>query len=420
MRICTACGKTTADDKVYCPVCGTKLPEPTQPDCTNTIDEINLVNTRLRSVPAKPNNTAKYAIIIGAAAVVMILLIVVIIAIAMSNGSKTNNRYNTNKTPVTTSNSSYGIYDNFDDEESLKSDTVIIADSQDILTTANTAEKVDIREDSYYTFYQGGAIGIITDDNYIYLQFPFFEAMYYARATYSISGDTITLGSVDLYKYIAAEIPKTKGIDANFYDVHIMDAGARLRYKGDSLTIIDFESYWKLYESGFTYPSQYKNGTELYISRNDHGDDYKITNTPTTIPTQPTTHVTTRQQQSGTDILSALGGGAEKSYYTQRGSYMGDSITINADYVTLYFEYYGETIKGTATYTLSGNTLTLGTVTDTSGNNSDIMEAGAQIVYNDYIITVHGFEDRWIWTYDGENAVVPDAYKDGTTLHVFS
>lgn len=431
MRICTACGKTTADDKVYCPVCGTKLPEPAQPDYTNTIDEINLVNTRLRSVPAKPNNTAKHGIIIGVLSLLVVIMIVVIICFVVGGRPKSSYGYNYNTPGKVQNGNSVEMNNNieydYDNNEITQNNNINHGGNQ-IVNQGNTSYKnpqpsinqnspsaaslsLKPGEELYFsdTDFDHGCI--IIDSNYVYIDVSTADSIEFARAKYTVSDNIITLGPMDTYKAISGEIPSTLGINDDFRSNHILSAGTKLKYTNNTITIIDFEEHWIARSDAYRYPDPYKNNNKLTACFSPIFEEFRIGYEK---PKQT-------EATKTSDVVIIGDEGGERHYYTKRGSFEGDHIAFDAYYITLYFKYFDEDVVGRATYSISGNTVTLGTVTSYgTGNSIDIMEAGAKIHYNDTQISVSGFDDRWILTYDGENAVVPDAYKDGTHLYVFS
>ncbi len=312
MRICAACGKVTADDKSYCPICGTKLPEPTQPDHTNTIDEINLVNTRLRSVPAKPNNTAKYAIIIGALSLLVIIMIVAVISIAVGSRPKSQLSYNYNKP-----------------------------------TEQNNTIINSVGEERYYRPQSDKRFPDIIRfvDNYIYLEFGFHEALYYGKASYTVSGNTITLGSVDLYKFMAGQEIVIIGENPNFPKEHIMDAGARLEYNDTSITIIDFESRWVLMDEYYEYSEEYKDGTVFYLT-----DDPKKETTET-----ESIIATLNQSANTSTSISYFSETGKQLCFTDRNHSPNPAvIQIYDDHIYIIFPFFEGMYYAKADYTCSG------------------------------------------------------------------
>ena len=445
MRICTACGKTTADETVYCPVCGTKLPEPAQPDYTNTIDEINLVNTRLRSVPAKPNNTAKHGIIIGVLSLLVVIMIVVIICFVVGSRPKSSYGYNYNTPGKVQNGNSVEMNNNIEydyDNNEITQNNNINQGGNQIINQGNNTQKnpqpsinqntpsaatLNLKpgEELYFsdTDFDHGCI--IIDSNYVYIDVSTADSIEFARAKYTVSDNIITLGPMDTYKAISGEIPSTLGINDNFRSYHILSAGTKLKYTNNTITIIDFEEHWIARSDAYRYPDPYKNNNKLTACFSPIFEGFRIGYEK---PKQT-------EATKTSDVVIIGDEGGEQYFYYDGGYTSGEYIHFDSNYVYLHFEYLGDILVGKGTYTINGNTVTLGSIdlyckTTADGliyadsgkiHKSHIMDAGAEIEYNDTSIRLSGFEGRWILSYpDDGSYTYPEHLSDGSVLNKFN
>ena len=445
MRICTACGKTTADDKVYCPVCGTKLPEPTQPDCTNTIDEINLVNTRLRSVPAKPNNTAKHGIIIGVLSLLVVIMIVVIICFVVGGRPKSSYGYNYNTPGKVQNGNSVEMNNNIEydyDNNEITQNNNINQGGNQIINQGNTSYKnpqpsinqnspsvatLNLKpgEELYFsdTDFDHGCI--IIDSNYVYIDVSTADSIEFARAKYTVSDNIITLGPMDTYKTISGEIPSTLGINDDFRSYHILSAGTKLKYTNNTITIIDFEEHWIARSDAYRYPDPYKNNNKLTACFSPIFEEFRIG------------YEKPKQTEATkiSDVVIIGDEGGEQYFYYDGGYTSGEYINFDSNYVYLHFEYLGDILVGKGTYTINGNTITLGSIDLYCKTTADgliyadsgkipklhIMDAGAEIEYNDISIRLSGFDGRWNLSYpDDGSYMFPEHFSDGSVLNKFN
>ncbi len=389
MKTCPACGKVNEDDKNFCPVCGTEL-KTASPQPTNTIDEINLVNTRLRSVPQKPKSNAKYGIIIGALCAIIVIMIVVIVCVV--TGSKPKSQLTPDyNTPI---------------------------DEQIVIT---------IDEERYYRPQSEKRFPDIIRfaNNCVYLEFGFQEALYYGKADYTVSGNTITLGSVDLDKFKAGGEIVIIGENPNFPEVHIMDEGAQLEYNDSAITIIDFESHWVLEDPYFEYPEEYKDGAVHYLTDDPEKETEAQENIYFQNNTKPTlaTNVNT---DSNSTVGFKLKAGEEK-YFADLDFDHG-CLIIDSNYVYIDLNTLDSIEFARARYTVSGDTITLGSmdtykaisgeIASTQGISDrfysyHILNAGAKLRCVGETITIIDFERYWV---ADDMYSYPSPYKNGNKL----
>ncbi len=389
MKICPACGKVNEDDKNFCPVCGTEL-KTASPQPTNTIEEINLVNTRLRSVPQNPKSNAKYGIIIGALCAVIVIMIVVIVCVIASSKPKS--------------------------QADINFDTPIV--EQSVIT---------IGKERYYKPQSDKLFPDIIRfaNNCVYLEFGFQEALYYGKADYTVSGNTITLGSVDLEKFKAGGEIVIIGENPNFPEAHIMDEGAQLEYNDTSITIVDFESYWVLKDRYFEYPEEYKNGAVHYLTDDPEKETEPQENLNFQNNTKPTL-ATNVNADSNSTVGFKLKAGEEK--YFADLDYDHGCIIIDSNYVYIDISTLDSIEFARARYTVSGDTITLGSmdtyksisgeIASTQGINDrfysfHILDSGAKLRCVGDTITIIDFESYWV---ADDMYSYPSPYKNGNKL----
>ena len=266
---------------------------------------------------------------------------------------------------------------------------------------------------------------IIIDSNYVYIDVSTADSIEFARAKYTVSDKIITLGPMDTYKAISGEIPSTLGINDNFRSYHILSAGTKLKYTNNTITIIDFEEHWIARSDAYRYPDPYKNNNKLTACFSPIFEEFRIGYEK---PKQT-------EATKTSDVVIIGDEGGEQYFYYDGGYTSGEYIHFDSNYVYLHFEYLGDILVGKGTYTINGNTVTLGSIdlyckTTADGliyadsgkiHKSHIMDAGAEIEYNDTSIRLSGFEGRWILSYpDDGSYTYPEHLSDGSVLNKFN
>lgn len=226
MKICQKCGKQNGDTVNFCGNCGSPL-------ITNTPAEQH----------AKKSKTSAAFIAVMSIVVIILVAVIVVLAVKIHNTSNIKEA------------------DDVVTEQTIASDKGTLVDLPVTSSSENTAPTIVAPgRDKRYNHNSDIYSYIEFKDDKIYMGFNLMEGTCVGVASYTLDGNTITLGEV--YAYSSSFDGETTYAEDTGDKTLLLTEGCTLSYDETIVYPQNFESHWVL--RGWTLPMGYFSGTAFY------------------------------------------------------------------------------------------------------------------------------------------------------------